>query len=130
MKILDELVTQYGMNKAELDGYKKLCDKENKEIKKIMKDYALQIYKTDDYKVTYNVQQRESLNEEILIPILNAGVSSDLGIVKVKEYVDFDALENAIYNDLIPREVILEMNKAKETKEVETLRISKIKKGE
>ena len=63
----------------------------------------------------------------MLLEILG-GDARAIGIIKTKEYVDFDALEKAIYNGLLPGETLLEMDKAREVKEVVTLRVTKIKK--
>lgn len=130
MKIneLDTLIPQYATNKSELDGYKKICEKENVKIKELMKDLGLTNYETGKYRALYSVSERESMNEEMLLDIAHRlGISE---IVKTKEYIDFDALENAIYNNRISQEALLEMDKAKEVKEVVTLRITKIKKKE
>ena len=123
---LDALIPQYAANKAELDDYKKICDKENAIIKSIMADMDEPTYEAGGYKATYSVSERTSMNEEMLLEIAhNYGIPN---IIKTKEYIDFDALENAIYKGDIPKEALLEMDKAKEVKEVVTLRVTKIKK--
>ena len=125
---LDTLIPQYAQNKADLDSYKKICDEENKRIKAIMENYALQHCEAGGYKAVYTVQKRESMNEDKLLEIAHQyGIPE---IVKTKEYIDFDALESAIYNGHISQDILLEMDKAKETKEVVTLRVSKIKNKE
>lgn len=122
---LDELIPRYALNKTELDSYKKLCDRENAQIKAIMGDFALQHYESNGYKATYTVSNRESMNEDRLLEIAHQfGISE---IVKTKEYIDFDALEKAIYDGKISEAILLEMDKAKESKQVITLRVSKIK---
>ena len=125
---LDELATlipKYALNKLELDGYKKLCDKENAQIKEIMKDLCLPNYVVGEYKASYSVSTRESMNEAMLLEIAHAyGLH---GIIKTKEYIDFDALELAIYDGKISDEILLEMDKAKESKDVVTLRVTKVK---
>lgn len=122
---LDELIPRYALNKTELDSYKKLCDRENAQIKAIMGDFALQHYESNGYKATYTVSNRESMNEDRLLEIAHQfGISE---IVKTKEYIDFDALEKAIYDGKISEAILLEMDKAKESKKVITLRVSKIK---
>lgn len=136
MTNLDELIPRYAQNKAEMDSYKKICDSENAQIKALMADLDDPVYEAGGYKATYSVQERESMNENVLLEILkhNTGNNSvvlsspDFGIVKLKEYIDFDALEKAIYDGKISDDVLLEMNKAKEVKEVVTLRVTKIKK--
>lgn len=127
---LDELIPQYASNKSEMESYKKICDRENAQIKSIMRDMDISSYEAGGYKATYSVSERESMNEEMLLEIAHRYGIPD--IVKTKEYIDYDALENAIYNEQISQDVLLEMNKAKESKEVVTLRVSKIKnkKGE
>lgn len=125
---LDELIPRYAANKSEMESYKKICDKENAQIKAVMKSFVVQNYEAGGYKATYSVSKRESMNEEMLLQIAHMhGIPE---IVKTKEYIDFDALEHAIYNGQISDEVLMEMDKAKETKEVVTLRISKVKNEE
>lgn len=125
---LDELIPQYALNKSEMDSYKKLCDKENAQIKSIMQNFGMPTYNVGDYKASYIISKRESMNEDKLLEIAHFyGIPE---IVKTKEYIDFDALENAIYNGKISDDVLLEMDKAKEVKEVVTLRVTKIKKQE
>ena len=125
---LDELIPQYAQNKSEMESYKKICDKENAQIKAVMKSFVVQTYQAGGYKASYSVSKRESMNEEMLLQIAHMhGIPE---IVKTKEYIDYDALEHAIYNGQISDEVLMEMDKAKEVKEVVTLRISKVKNEE
>ena len=125
---LDELIPQYAQNKSEMESYKKIWDKENAQIKAVMKSFAVQTYQAGGYKASYSVSKRESMNEEMLLEIAHMhGIPE---IVKTKEYIDYDALEHAIYNGQISDEVLMEMDKAKEVKEVVTLRISKVKNEE
>lgn len=123
---LDELIPQYAQNKAEMDSYKKICDSENAQIKALMAELDDPVYEAGGYKATYSVQERESMNEDILLDIAHHFGLSE--IVRTKEYIDFDALEKAIYDGKISDDILLEMNKAKEVKEVVTLRVTKIKK--
>lgn len=125
-QILDELIPQYAQNKAEFDSYKKICEKENAQIKTLMSQLSDKRYETGGYRATYSVSTKETMNEARLLEIAHQyGISE---IVKTKEYIDFDALENAIYNNKISKEVLLEMDTAKESKEIVTLRVTKIKK--
>lgn len=128
---LDELVPRYGEEKSVMDRYKKLCDADNAEIKTIMTDLALQHYTAGDYKVVRAVQERESIDEDLLLTLLQNNPEPEIrlsGIIKTKEYVDFEALEMAIYKERLPKSVLLEIDKARTVKPVVTLRISKIKK--
>lgn len=124
---LTKLIPQYAQNKAELDSYKKICDSENAQIKSIMKDLVLHHHEAGGYKATYVVQKRETMNEEMLLKIAHHFHIPE--IVKTKEYIDFDILEKAIYDGKISEEILLEMDKAKEVKEVAILKVTKIKEG-
>lgn len=125
---LVELITDYIANKSVADNYKKLSDNQNKQIKNIMLDEDKNIVETDVWKAICTISERESMNEELLLDIIKeAGYCVDT-IIKTKEYVDFDALEHAIYNNQIPQETLLEIDKAREIKRVVTLRVTK-KKG-
>lgn len=125
---LNKLVPQYAQTKQQADEYKKRSDKENAEIKSIMTSLALQHYEAGGYKVVRSVQERESINEEMLLEI--AHIHGIPEIVKTKEYIDYDALEKAIYDGKISQDILLEMDKAKEVKHVVQLRVSKIKEKE
>lgn len=125
---LDTLIPRYAQNKSEMESYKKICDKENAQIKAVMKSFVVPNYETGGYKASYIVSKRETMNEEMLLGIAHQhGIQE---IVKTKEYIDYDALEHAIYNGQISDEVLMEMDKAKEVKEVVTLRVSKVKNEE
>lgn len=114
-----------------MDKYKKLCDADNLSIKEIMADLALQHYTAGGYKVVRSVQERESIDEDLLLDLIRDIPEVKVNnIIKTKEYVDFDALEAAIYNDALPKEVLLEIDKARTIKYVTTLKVSKAKKKE
>lgn len=125
---LDRLIPQYAANKSEMDSYKKICDRENAEIKTLMADLELPQRIVGGYKAIRSVQRRETINEELLLAIAHKYNLFD--VIKTKEYIDFDALEHAIYIGRISSNVLLEMDKAKEVKEVVTLTIKKVKKEE
>ena len=128
---LNELVPRYGDEKTEMDRYKKLCDADNAEIKSIMSDLALQHYTAGKYKVTRSVQERESVDEDLLLNLLKPFPEVQVhNIIKTKEYIDFDALEAALYKDALPKDVLLAIDKARTIKLVTTLKVSKVKKKE
>lgn len=122
---LERLIPQYIANKTELDSYQKICDKEKAKIKSIMKDFSLLRYEVGGYKALYTISKRESMNEEMLLAIAHEHGLND--IIKTKEYIDYDALEKALYDGKISDDVVLEMDKAKEVKEIVTLRVIPIK---
>ena len=126
LKTLDSLIPQYAANKREKDSYEKICAAENAQIKSIMQSYVVQHYEAGGYRANYTIQRRETVDEEMLIAILKCNGEGE-GIIKTKEYIDFDALENAIYNGRIPESVVLEMDAATEVKEIPTLKVTKMK---
>ena len=130
VEILDSLVPQYAQNKSELDSYKKICDLESTKIKQIMEDLVLQQYVVGNYKVTRSVTEKETIDEDILLKIMSEQNVDyrKLGVIKTKDYVDFDAFEKAVYNGDITQEMLVDMDKAKEVKTVVSLRLSKVKK--
>ena len=131
-RLLD-LIPEYGNHKATLDEYDKICKSENAEIKEIMAEEGIDSMSAGGYKVTYTVTEKQTMNEAKLLDVLHKhfGNGPDVyGIMKLKEYVDTDALENAIYKGDIPKEVLIEMDNCREKKQVPTLRISKAKKKE
>ena len=134
-KQLDDLILAYVENKTELDSYKKLVDKENAEIKSIMLDGKLDSYPVGDYNATCTISTRETINEEMLVSLFTSvpafeKLCGEYGIVKQKPYIDFDALEKVLYDGKLSDDQILEINKAREVKEVVTLRVTKLKKKE
>lgn len=120
---LKELVRLFYEDKQQLDNYKKSTDEYNKDIKEIMGQLDLTEFESDDLVAKIGVQNRESFNEEKLIDKLKA--LNVEGVIKTKEYVDMDALENAIYNELLDAS---ELTPCKEVKTVTTLKVSR-KKG-
>lgn len=130
MSRLDELtnaIDTYALNKNELDSYKKICDKENAEIKALMTELELDKAVTDDYTASLIVQHRETMDEDMLLEVLINNGYRDL-VVRTREYVDMDLLENAIYHSKIDKDTLLQMNNCKQVKEVQTLKIAKRKK--
>lgn len=128
---LDELIPEYATNKSSMDKFKKLCDESNKEIKRIMAGISCTQYSVGDWVAKYTIQKRETLNEEKLLNLFQQNEGAiPASIIKVKPYIDMDALEDAIYKEQIPQELLLKMADCKEVKEVETLRITKAKKKE
>ena len=130
MTDLDSLIPQYFTVNSELTVIKKYRDKFNADIKDIMRDHALPNYIADGYKATLSISDTVTMDEDILLDILHKHPTLAFFCVKTKEYVDFDALESLIYKGEIGEDILLEMDKAKKTTTKETLRVTKVKKGE
>ena len=122
---LSQLLPVYEANKSKMDSYKKLVDKDNKEIKSIMLGAGLKEFIAGNIKATCSVSEREDFIEEALIAKLKE--MKVPGVVKKKEYVDMDALENAIYNGKIDAAALAN---CQTKKEVVTLRVTKLKRKE
>lgn len=127
MNKLEELIDAYALNKNELESYKKICDSENAEIKSIMNELELSKANTDDYIATLSTQKRETMDEDMLLDVLRESGYADI-VIRTKEYVDMDLLEDAIYHEKIDTETLLKMQNCKQVKEVQTLKITKRKK--
>ena len=120
------IIESYIGNKEKEDEYKKKASAENTQIKSIMKELDIVSCETSLGTAKITDQKRETFIEDALIQYLkDNNVAGD--IIKTKEYVDFDALESAIYNERIPEDIVKGMSSCKEVKVVSVLRISKNK---
>jgi hypothetical protein len=120
------IIESYIGNKEKEDEYKKKASAENTQIKSIMKELDIVSCETSIGTAKITDQKRETFIEDALIQYLKDNNVAD-DIIKTKEYVDFDALESAIYNERIPEDIVKGMSKCKEIKTVSVLRISKNK---
>ena len=126
---LDTLIPAYGDNKEKLDALDKVCKEENKQIKELLGDETN--YETNGWKVTKSVQNRDKIDEELLcVKLAKFPEMYEAGIIKVQEYVDMQALEDAMYKNQLSKEHIDIIQSCREHKEVVTLRVSRVKKGE
>lgn len=127
---LIELIDRYGLNKGELEDYKAICDNENKQLKEMMAKANLKAFNTDRYRVNYIVSERTSTDEGKMIAVIHKhNIPDSLGIIKTREYIDEDALESAIYNNEISKEVMDEIAECIIKKEVISLKLT-AQKGE
>lgn len=126
MNNLEELVVTYALNKNELDSYKKICDKENAEIKARMAELDMDEVIAGDYVAKLTIQKRETMDEDMLLEVLRN--NNYTNVIRTKEYVDMDLLEREIYNGNVDKDTLVAMQKCKSVKEVPTLKIVKAKK--
>lgn len=118
------LVKDYLINKEREKEFKDAASIQNTQIKVIMSELDIKEFETDNGKVVLSDRKTEDFNEERLIKFLKErGLESD--IIKTKEYVDFDALESAIYHDKISGDNLKDMNSCKDVKVTQVLRINK-----
>ena len=102
---LESLIEKYGQE------LKKESDDLTKTIKDIMVSEGMDSADTANYKVVLQTRTSESLDEDKVIEILKANKVK--GIVKTRQYVDENALEEAIYKGRLDANVIKQINDAK-----------------
>lgn len=96
MSELNKLIEEFGEQNEEVKRLKKSTDALNVQIKEILSKAENRTVDTERFTATYSEVVSESFDEEQLLAKLKAmGVE---GVIKTKEYVDMDALEDAIYN--------------------------------
>ena len=121
---LMELIPIFGENKVIADQYKKAVDKDNKEIKAIMEELQISEFIVDEWEAKKSVQNRESFNENDLLKILkDADINAD-GLIKQREYVDMDELENRLYKGELNAALLAP---AQQRKRVVVLKVKKVK---
>lgn len=121
---LSHLVNDYIFNKDREKEFKDAASAENAEIKAIMNLSGMSSFETDSGSVTLSDRVYEDFIEDKLIEFLKTRNLAD-DIVKTKEYVDFDALESAIYHEKIAGDDLKDMSSCKEVKTTQVLRIKK-----
>lgn len=104
MDSLTELIPRYYEMKSEMDSYKKQCDTDNAEIKRIMLESNSLEESAGGYTAKLTIVEKEDFNELRLLQKLKAMGKTEC--IKTKEYVDMDVLENIIYNhELDPKDL-------------------------
>jgi phage host-nuclease inhibitor protein Gam len=119
--ILDEAAKKYYETNTQNKSLEATKGVYNKMLKELFEEYGLKKYvASDGTKVSITTTNKPVFNEEKLLEyIKSTGVE---GIVKTKEYVDMEALENAIYHGTINASTLAPF---KEDKITTTLRCSK-----
>jgi hypothetical protein len=128
MATLEELIPKYGEDKANMDSLKKEVDAENTLIKKLMKDSDSGEYEAGGWVAKYSVSERVSLDEKKLLQIIKEHGVEKEGLIDTVEVLNMDVLEDLLYKNEIPQEVVVEMDSCREVKEVATLRVTRVKK--
>ncbi len=125
MTTLDELILEYGNNKDLMDKTKKICDADNTAIKELMREDGLEKYTSGPYTVSYGITEKEVIDEDSMLEYLKKHLEDGNDIIKTKEYIDADALENAIYQKQLPEDVVAGLSQFSTIKETEVLRLKK-----
>lgn len=123
-RVLNSTIECFYEDKQLADKYKKSAEEYNKEIKQLMSTINKNEFETDSGLIAkISIQKRESFIEEALLQKIKE--LKVPGIIKTKEYVDMDLLEDAIYNEKLDAS---ELTTCRKIQEVVTLKVSK-KKG-
>lgn len=125
---LDELVPQYGKNKAQENSLKKTIEAQNSEIKQLLADHGVTEHTAGGYTVTVSTTEKSSFNMPKLIETIKLDKKLASQVIKTQEYVDMDTLESLIYSGKIDTEMLLDMDKCRNVTSVVTLRVKKSKK--
>lgn len=128
MSSLNELIKAYIVTKNDADDLKKVASRQNEEIKQLMSDADYETYETDNgYVARYCVSTRTNIDEDKLLTTLKALNDLPDNLIKTKQYVDMDVLENLMYRGDLDDDILDKISKCADEKEVVTLRISKKK---
>lgn len=112
---LDNLIPEYGANKAEADRLKAVMADDNAEIKNICSQLGLEKLEVDGWEMTYRVDSKHNIDEDKMLSILKAYWSKKNGsmecpFIKTREYIDQEALQDAIFNgEIADQKVLLEL---------------------
>lgn len=125
---LNELIPQYGEQNAQCNALKKVVTDLNSKIKQAIHESKKENTDivVDGWRCSLSVTDSSEFNEDRLIEFCK---QNNIDVVRTKEYIDGNELERLIYNGAISKELMLEMDKCKDSKTRETLRCTK-EKGE
>ena len=121
---LQDLADEYIEAKAKETEAGKITKKLGPEIKKLMKEDSLESFDASEGRLVLSVRVSESFDEESLIEYLKS-LGKENGIVKTKEYIDYDVLESAIYNERLSVEEVQKMDDYKIVKQTEVLTVKR-----
>ena len=119
--VLDEAAKKYYETNTQYKSLEATKNVYNKMLKELFEEYGLDKYvASDGTKVSVSTTNKPVFNEDKLLDyIKSTGVE---GVVKTKEYVDMEALENAIYHGTIDASALAPF---KEDKITTTLRCTR-----
>ena len=130
---LETLIPAYGSLDFELKNIKKKADDFKERIKTIVKSLGVKTYRAEDYEITYTEAERVSFKEDKLLIrlkeiVANKNLKEFEGLIKTKEYVDMDVLENLLYHNKFDEAEISSISSCQEIKNIPTLKVKKVKK--
>ena len=132
MDDIETIIIRYGDTDAKIKELKKVLDKDKENLKWQLEMRGEKDWEAGGYMVQRVVSERETLDEEKLLPILKKNWvklhgSMECPYIKRKEYIDMDALESAIYEAQLTPEVLKEMDTCRQVTTVVSLKCKKVK---
>lgn len=129
---LNNLIASWGKNKSECDDLTKLVKKDAAVIKEIMISEKLTESISDKYIAKLSFQHKEQFDEEALLKYIKTKIWADKGSMECPyieriEVINWESLENAIYNGTITKKQLVEMDKFKEVTETPVLKLAFVK---
>lgn len=126
---LEELIPNYGSNNELKNKYTKLATEQSKQIKEIMAKHKTTSYTVGAWTATVTDKKSQSMNEEALLEYFKRTLSKEqlkeLKLIKRKEYIDENALEDAIYKGKLSEDIVTGMESCQITKITPTLNMKK-----
>ena len=131
MKTLEKLVPEYVSNNAESKAYGKVATEASKSIKDILKSVNMDTINVGEYKVSITHVDKSYMDTDKLLTFVKSELSDELKnkIIKTREYVDEEALENLMYKNEIDDDTKAKMAKCLVVKEELRLNVRKKKEG-
>lgn len=99
---METMIDDFYKFNNELNEYKKSAEVKKSIVKNLMSDNDLNVYVTENgIRAKLTVTDNSSINEDELLKYLKAKDINIPGLIKTKEYIDMDILEDALYHNLI-----------------------------
>lgn len=127
---LNELIPEYGKINDEYNRLGKIKKEQSETIKSTMLESDTDEVSAGGYVAKVSKVTSTDFNEEALIEYLKENwttLNRKYKIVKKQEYIDYTALENALYHDAF-KDKVSELNKFREEKITYKLTVKKEKK--
>ncbi len=114
---LDSLIPKFYDNNETKKASTKVYDALGKSIKELMSKSGITERFVNGIKAVYSTSKTVGFDEDVLIDILKEKLPKEQlnKIVKKKEYVDYDSLDNALYNQEFDAIILKKAQTIKET---------------
>ena len=130
---LKKLIPIYGQNKVQADELKAVMNDDNAEIKRICKELSIEkLDNIDGWNMKCTTKEKHNVDEERMLEIIkkfwSKNGSMQCPYIKKKEYIDQEALSDAIFRgEIDDKQVLLDLKACDTVKYEQALTISKVK---